>query len=45
LAGVLQTSLHSGSDGLGMGRNTNPAGLFATPEGFEVKLGDGGREL
>ena len=22
-----------------------PAGLFATPEGFEVKLGDGGREL
>ena len=32
-------------DGLGMGRNTNPAGLFATPEGFEVKLGDGGREL
>lgn len=30
---------------LGMGRNTNPAGLFATPEGFEVKLGDGGREL
>ena len=31
--------------GLGMGRNTDPAGLFATPEGFEVKLGDGGREL
>ena len=28
-----------------MGRNTNPAGLFATSEGFEVKLGDGGREL
>ena len=27
------------------GRNTNPAGLFAAPEGFEVKLGDGGREL
>ena len=26
-------------------RNTNPAGLFATSEGFEVKLGDGGREL
>jgi len=30
---------------MAMGRNTDPAGLFATPEGFEIKLGDGGREL
>jgi hypothetical protein len=30
---------------MALGRNTNSAGLFATPEGFEVKLGDGGREL
>ena len=40
-----QTSSHSGSDGPSRGRITIPAGLLATPEGFEGKLGDGGREL